>query len=51
MLAVLDAAPEFQNGAADGGFVPRPEERPVSRFERRGLKLGHAVYDLLFHRR
>jgi tRNA (guanine-N7-)-methyltransferase len=51
MLAVLDAAPEFQNGAADSGFVPRPEERPVSRFDRRGLKLGHAVYDLLYHRR
>ena len=50
MHTVLDAAPEFQNGAADGGYVSRPEERPVTRFERRGLKLGHAVYDLLYLR-
>jgi tRNA (guanine-N7-)-methyltransferase len=51
MRAILDAAPEFRSGAREGGFVPRPEERPITRFEHRGLKLGHAVYDLLYLRR
>lgn len=50
MLAVLDAAPEFSNLAYAGGFVPAAEGRPVTRFEQRGLKLGHAIHDLRFHR-
>lgn len=50
-LAVLTASAEFENNAADGGFVPRPLERPATRFEQRGLKLGHAVFDLVFRRR
>jgi tRNA (guanine-N7-)-methyltransferase len=51
MLAVLAAAPEWQNLNPGGGFAPRPAERPASRFERRGLKLGHPVFDLIFLRR
>jgi len=50
-LAVLAAASEFQNAAISGHYVPRPEERPETKFERRGLKLGHGVYDLVFLRR
>lgn len=51
MLDALRAAPEFTNRAAGGAYVPRPAERPPTRFERRGLRLGHGVRDLLFLRR
>ena len=49
-LEVLNACPAFRNRAADGGCVPRPAERPETKFERRGLRLGHAVFDLVFSR-
>ncbi len=49
MLEVLAAEPLLQNTAA--GFAPRPEHRPLTKFENRGLKLGHSVWDLLFLRR
>ena|SRR5579859_6329858 len=48
-LAVLTACPALANTAA--AYVPRPAERPATRFERRGLKLGHEVFDLVFRRR
>jgi tRNA (guanine-N7-)-methyltransferase len=47
-LEVLNACPAFRNRAADGGCVPRPAERPETKFERRGLRLGHRVFDLVF---
>ncbi|MES2818869.1 MAG: tRNA (guanosine(46)-N7)-methyltransferase TrmB [Pseudomonadota bacterium] len=50
MLEVLSAAPGYHNQASDGGYVPRPEERPVTKFERRGERLGHGVWDLKFQR-
>lgn len=49
-LEVLNACPAFKNRADDGGSVPRPAERPETKFERRGLKLGHQVSDLVFTR-
>jgi tRNA (guanine-N7-)-methyltransferase len=49
MLAVLSAEPELIN--AGDAFVPRPETRPLTKFENRGLRLGHGVWDLLFRRR
>ncbi len=49
MLEVLSAEPLLENTAA--GFAPRPESRPLTRFEQRGLRLGHGVWDLLFRRR
>jgi tRNA (guanine-N7-)-methyltransferase len=49
-LEVLDACPAFRNRAGDGGCVPRPPERPETKFERRGLKLGHQVFDMVFNR-
>jgi len=49
MLAVLQAEPRLQNTA--DGFASRPACRPLTKFERRGLGLGHAVRDLLFRRR
>lgn len=50
MLAVLSAEARLRNAAADGGFVPRPAERSPTRFERRGERLGHQVWDLEFRR-
>ena len=46
MLEVLDAEPGLVNVAGADRFVPRPDDRPVTRFERRGESLGHAIYDL-----
>lgn len=50
MLEVMSAAPGYRNQAADGTYVPRPTERPVTKFERRGERLGHGVWDLKFER-
>jgi tRNA (guanine-N7-)-methyltransferase len=50
MLEVLSAAAELENVAPEGGYVPRPEWRPPTRFERRGTRLGHGVWDLEFRR-
>jgi tRNA (guanine-N7-)-methyltransferase len=49
MLDVLTAEPRLTNAAHR--FASRPETRPLTRFEQRGLRLGHAVWDLLFLRR
>ena len=49
MLEVLAAEPLLVNTAA--GFAPRPELRPLTKFEARGLGLGHDVWDLVFVRR
>jgi tRNA (guanine-N7-)-methyltransferase len=49
MLQVLAAEPMLENTAP--GFAPRPAWRPQTKFELRGLKLGHGVWDLLFVRR
>ena len=52
MLSVLDAATEaFINTAPDGSYSPRPDDRPLTKFERRDQRLGHAVHDLVFRRR
>jgi len=49
VLAVLAAEPLLGNTATD--FAPRPGHRPLTKFETRGLKLGHGVRDLVFRRR
>ena len=49
MLAVLGAEPQLENTAA--GFAPRPAYRPQTKFETRGLKLGHGVWDVVFRRK
>ena len=49
MLEVLSAEPLLANTAA--GFAPRPDYRPLTKFEQRGIKLGHGVWDLVFRRR
>jgi tRNA (guanine-N7-)-methyltransferase len=50
ILATLSAEPRLRNVAADAGFIPRPAERAPTRFERRGERLGHRVWDLEFQR-
>lgn len=49
MLEVLGAEPTLENTAA--GFAPKPHYRPLTKFENRGLKLGHGVWDLVFRKR
>lgn len=50
MLEVLSAAPEFRNLGAADGFAERGE-RPLTKFEQRGQRLGHGTWDLRFQRR
>ena len=52
MLAILRAEPLLINtSTAPEGFVPRPDYRPLTKFEQRGLRLGHGVWDLIFTKR
>ena len=51
MLEVLDGEPQLFNTQANGGYAPRPESRPLTKFEQRGQRLGHGVWDLMFERR
>ena len=48
MLQVLTLSAGLENTGADGGYAPRPDWRPLTKFERRGECLGHGVWDLLF---
>ncbi|MCK4743400.1 MAG: tRNA (guanosine(46)-N7)-methyltransferase TrmB [Sulfuriflexus sp.] len=48
MLEVMKAAEGFSNTSKDGDYVPRPESRPLTKFEQRGHRLGHGVWDLIF---
>ena len=52
ILAVLSAEPLLRNTARleAGGYAPKPDYRPLTKFENRGLKLGHGVWDLVFTR-
>jgi tRNA (guanine-N7-)-methyltransferase len=54
MLEVLSAAPglvnQYPTGGPAEGFAPRPDFRPMTKFERQGLAKGHVVRDLLFVR-
>jgi tRNA (guanine-N7-)-methyltransferase len=51
MLEVLDASAALENLAGAGQYSPRPDYRPLTKFERRGERLGHGVWDLLYARR
>ena len=51
MLEVLNAHPELSNTATDGLFVERPPSRPLTKFESRGRRLGHGVWDLVFRKK
>lgn len=50
MLTLLEAHPDFDN-LAGSGFSSRIPQRPLTKFEQRGIKLGHGVWDLRYQRR
>jgi tRNA (guanine-N7-)-methyltransferase len=50
MLEILRAAEGFKNTSASDDYVTKPDYRPETKFERRGLKLGHGVWDLVFEK-
>lgn len=50
MLAVLGKSEGFTNQSPRYGFIERPDYRPITKFEQRGTRLGHGVWDLLFVR-
>lgn len=50
MAEVMNAAPGYANTATDGDYIPRPDYRPITKFETRGQRLGHGVWDLIYER-
>jgi tRNA (guanine-N7-)-methyltransferase len=50
MMSVIEACSLFQNIAGAGQFTPRPDFRPLTKYEKRGLRLGHPTWDLMFRR-
>jgi tRNA (guanine-N7-)-methyltransferase len=50
MLEVMSVAEGYENTSATGNWVPRPDWRPLTKFEQRGHRLGHGVWDLIFKR-
>lgn len=50
MMAVLQDSPELENLAGSGRYSERPETRPLTKFEQRGMRLGHGVWDLMFRK-
>lgn len=50
MLEVLSNEPLLSNSQPDGGYAPKPDTRPLTKFEERGQRLGHGVWDLIFIR-
>jgi tRNA (guanine-N7-)-methyltransferase len=49
VLAVLTAEPLLENTAP--GYAPKPDYRPLTKFEQRGIRLGHGVWDMVFRRK
>jgi tRNA (guanine-N7-)-methyltransferase len=49
VLEVLNAEPQLQNTAKD--YAEKPSYRPLTKFENRGIKLGHGVWDMVFTRK
>ncbi|QKJ88581.1 tRNA (guanine-N(7)-)-methyltransferase [Paramixta manurensis] len=50
MLEVMNSVQGFKNLSENHDYVPRPESRPLTKFEQRGQRLGHGVWDLMFER-
>ncbi|NIY47877.1 tRNA (guanosine(46)-N7)-methyltransferase TrmB [Cedecea colo] len=50
MLEVMSSIDGYQNLSESNDYVPRPDSRPVTKFEQRGHRLGHGVWDLMFER-
>lgn len=50
MLDVMNSIAGYKNQSETQDYVPRPESRPLTKFEQRGQRLGHGVWDLMFER-
>jgi len=50
MLEVMNSVAGYVNQSSTQDYVPRPETRPLTKFEQRGQRLGHGVWDLMFER-
>ncbi|WP_347988313.1 tRNA (guanosine(46)-N7)-methyltransferase TrmB [Methylomonas sp. AM2-LC] len=50
MLEILSAGSGLCNNSPDNTYCPRPDYRPLTKFENRGLALGHGVWDLIFRK-
>ncbi|WMS85899.1 tRNA (guanosine(46)-N7)-methyltransferase TrmB [Pleionea litopenaei] len=50
MLEVMQQVAGWRNTSATNDYIPRPDSRPITKFETRGTKLGHGVWDLMFVR-
>ncbi|GKX43464.1 tRNA (guanine-N(7)-)-methyltransferase [Pectobacterium carotovorum subsp. carotovorum] len=50
MLEVMTSVTEYRNLSNNNEYVERPESRPLTKFEARGQRLGHGVWDLMFER-
>lgn len=48
MLEVLQQYPQLRNTSDTNDYIPRPDFRPLTKFEERGHRLGHGVWDLYF---
>ena len=48
MLEVMSVQPGYQNTSENNSYVERPDFRPLTKFEQRGQRLGHGVWDLIF---
>ena len=51
ILEVMNASPLFKNQSPTGGAVTKPDYRPLTKFEKRGQRLGHGIWDLVFMRK
>ena len=51
MLAIISANAQLFNTSPTQGFAERPDYRPLTKFEQRGIRLGHGVWDLIFRTR
>lgn len=50
MMEVMSAAEGYTNKMGEGQYSPQPEWRPVTKFQRRGERLGHGIWDLMFEK-
>ena len=50
MLLIMDDVAQFRNLSSTGRYVARPDSRPITKFEQRGARLGHGVWDLMFEK-
>ena len=51
MMEVMEGQAQYENAAGKGCYHPRPEWRPLTKFEQRGERLGHGVWDLIYSKR